>query len=275
LAEKGDGEVKETKETSGTEETKATGETEALGGCADGGNLDGRHLRQEMLFGEGSTAILRRKHVAVFGIGGVGGYAVEALARGGVGRLTLVDKDTYSPTNLNRQLYATLSTLGMAKVEAARRRVLEIDPLIEVVSLQRFFLPETAAEIDFSAFDYVIDAVDTVSAKVALAVACRDAGVPLISCMGTGNKTDPTAFRVADLYKTTLCPLARAVRNGCRKAGVTRLKCVYSEEAPHRPPETLVDGESGKPIPASCAFVPAAAGLILAGEAVKDLLAEK
>ena len=231
-----------------------------------------RHLRQEMLFGDGTTALLRKKHVAVFGIGGVGGYAVEALARSGVGSLTLVDRDAYSPSNLNRQLYATLSTLGMTKVEAARRRVAEIDPVITVHAVNEFFLPETADRVDFSAFDYVIDAVDTVSAKVALAQACEAAGVPIISCMGTGNKTDPTAFRVSDIYKTTLCPLARAVRNACRRAGVTRLKCVYSEEAPHRPPETLIDGESGKPIPASCAFVPAAAGLVLAGEAIKDLL---
>lgn len=234
-----------------------------------------RHQRQEMLFGAGATEILRQKHVAVFGIGGVGCYAVEALARSGVGTLTLVDRDVYSPTNLNRQLYATLPTLGLSKVETARRRVEEIDPSITVHARELFFLPETAGDVDFSAFDYVIDAVDTVSAKVALAVACREAGVPVISCMGTGNKTDPTALRVADLYKTSLCPLARAVRNACRRAGVTRLKCVYSEEPPHRPPEALTDGESGKPIPASCAFVPAAAGLILAGEAVKDLLRER
>ena len=236
---------------------------------------DPRFEREAMLLGEDAVARLSRCRVALFGVGGVGSYAAEALARSGVGEIELIDHDTVSVSNINRQLIALESTVGRPKVQVAAERMRDINPHIRVVERQEFFLPENAHTFDFSSYDYVIDAIDTVSGKIAIAEAATRAGVPMISCMGTGNKTDPTAFRVSDIYKTTLCPLARAVRNACRRAGVRRLKCVYSEEAPHRPPETLIDGESGKPIPASCAFVPAAAGLILAGEAVKDLLRER
>ena len=233
--------------------------------------MDGRHLRQEMLFGEGATERLRACHVAVFGIGGVGSYAVEALARSGVGELTLVDGDLYAESNFNRQLYATEETLGMAKVTAAAKRIALIDPFISVHERQMFFLPENASEIDFSVFDYVVDAVDTVAAKAAIAECAYRAGVPAISCMGTGNKTDPTRFRVADIYKTEGCPLARAVRTALRKRGVPRLKAVFSSEEPFAA-QREIDEKTGKPVPASCAFVPPVAGMILAGEAVKDLL---
>ena len=233
--------------------------------------MDVRHLRQEMLFGEGATKRLRACHVAVFGIGGVGSYAVEALARSGVGELTLVDGDVYAESNFNRQLYATEDVIGRAKVLVAAERVGEIDPHIRVHARQVFFLPECAAELDFSAFDYVIDAVDTVAAKIAIAECAYRAGVPAVSCMGTGNKTDPTLFRVADIYKTDVCPLARAVRIALRKRGVPHLKAVYSTEPP-RAAVAATDEATGKPVPASCAFVPPVAGMILAGEAVKELL---
>ena len=231
-----------------------------------------RHLRQAMLLGEGSVAALSGSHVAVVGLGGVGSYAVEALARSGVGTLTLVDKDVYSPSNLNRQLYATMETIGMPKVRAAAVRVREIDPMITVYTRQMLVLPDNVGELDFSRFDYVIDAVDTVAAKVALARACADAGVPFLSCMGTGNKTDPTKFTVARIDKTDTCPLARAVRLAAKKAGIPPFKVVYSTELPVVPEERLGDLESGKPVPASCAFVPSVAGLILAGEVIKDLI---
>lgn len=236
--------------------------------------MDVRHLRQEMLFGAGATDALRTCHVAVFGIGGVGSYTVEALARSGIGEITLVDGDVYAESNFNRQLYATEDTVGVAKVAAAAKRIHTINPHIKVHERQIFFLPECAADFDFSRFDYVIDAVDTVAAKVAIAERAYRAGVPAVSCMGTGNKTDPTLFRVADIYKTDVCPLARAVRTALRRRGVPKLKTVYSTEPPYA---ALLarDEETGKPAPASCAFVPPVAGMILAGEAVKDLLCRK
>lgn len=226
--------------------------------------------RTALLLGEAAMERLRTARVAVFGIGGVGGYAVEALARSGVGTLDLIDSDTVSLTNLNRQIIALHSTLGMPKTEAAAARIHDIAPETAVNIHNCFYLPETAAQFDFSQYDYVIDAIDTVKGKIEIVMQANAAGVPVISSMGAGNKLDPTAFRVADIYKTKVCPLARVMRYELKKRGIQRLKVVYSEEVPLTPAAT--DEITGKrTVPGSTAFVPSVAGLILAGEVIKDL----
>lgn len=223
--------------------------------------------RTELLLGAEAMDKLKNSRVAVFGVGGVGGYVVEALARSGVGELDLIDNDTVSITNINRQIIALHSTIGRSKVDVAAERARDINPEIVVNRHECFFLPETADQFDFSGYDYVIDAIDTVSGKVEIILRCKEAGVPVISCMGAGNKLDPTRFRVADIYQTKVCPLARAMRGLLKKKGVENLKVVYSEEEAIQP-------AGGGRVPASVAFVPSVAGLILAGEVIKDLVKE-
>ena len=242
--------------------------------------------RTRMLLGDVAMARLAAARVAVFGVGGVGGYVVEALARSGVGALELIDDDTVSLTNINRQIIALHSTVGMPKVDAARARVLDICPQTQVIAHRAFFTPETAAQFDFTQYSYVVDAIDTVSGKIELAVRAHAAGVPILSCMGAGNKLDPSRFRVADIYKTQGCPLARVMRTALRKRGVKKLKVVYSDEIPTRPIEDMSIScrshcicppgakhtcTERRDIPGSTAFVPSVAGLIIAGEVVKDL----
>ncbi len=231
--------------------------------------------RTELLLGREGVERLARAHVAVFGLGGVGGYASEALVRSGVGALDLIDSDRVSLTNLNRQILATHRTLGQYKADAARERALEINPEARVTARRVFYGPDTAGDFDFSQYDYVIDAIDTVTGKLALIQQALAVGTPIISCMGAGNKLDPTAFRVADIYETSVCPLARVMRKELKRRGVRRLKVVYSQELPRNPEGALyqgsLEGEIRRQLPGSAAFVPAAAGLILAGEAVKDL----
>ena len=236
------------------------------------------YSRTEFLLGRAAMEKLRNAHVAVFGLGGVGGYAVEALARSGIGALDLVDHDTVSMTNLNRQILATRDTVGKPKAEIAALRVKSIDPDIQVNALQTFFSPNTAEQFHFEAYDYVIDAIDTVTGKLALVNAAKAAGTPIICAMGAGNKLDPTAFRVADIYETSVCPLSRIMRKECRKRGIDKLKVVYSEEDPipcTLPPDDpawaeLPEGRNA--LPGSCAFVPSVMGLIMAGEVIKDLI---
>lgn len=221
--------------------------------------------RTANLIGTASVERLLGSRVAVFGLGGVGGYTVEALARAGVGTLTLIDGDTVAESNLNRQIIATCQNIGQAKCTAAKERVAAINPDIRVEARNLFFLPENAADFDFSQYDYVVDAVDTVTAKIALIEAANAAGTPIISCMGAGNKLDPTLFRVADIYQTSVCPLAKVMRRELKKRGIPALKVVYSEE----PPRTPLSGDPRTP--ASISFVPSVAGLIIAGEVIKDL----
>ena len=235
------------------------------------------YSRTEFLLGRAAMEKLRNAHVAVFGLGGVGGYAVEALARSGIGALDLVDHDTVSMTNLNRQILATRDTVGKPKAEVASLRVKSIDPDIQVNALQTFFSPDTAEQFHFEAYDYVIDAIDTVTGKLALVTAAKAAGTPIICAMGAGNKLDPTAFRVADIYETSVCPLSRIMRKECRKRGIDKLKVVYSEEDPipcTLPPDDpawaeLPEGRNA--LPGSCAFVPSVMGLIMAGEIIRTL----
>lgn len=227
--------------------------------------------RTEMLLGKEAITKLKNARVAVFGIGGVGGYVVEALARSGVGALDLVDNDTVSLSNLNRQIVALHSTIGKRKTEVAKARVLDINPDCNVQTHNVFFLPETASEFDFSNYDYVVDAIDTVSGKIALIAQAKFYNVPVISSMGTGNKLDPTAFEIADISKTTVCPLARVMRRELKKRGIEHVKVLYSKEEPITR-ETQETSENGKPIPASIAFVPSVAGLVIAGEVIKDLI---
>ena len=226
--------------------------------------------RTELLLGTAAMERLRAARVAVFGIGGVGGYAAEALARSGIGTLDLIDIDTVSVTNLNRQIIALHSTVGQLKTEAAAARIHDICPEITVHLHNCFYLPETAHLFDFSQYDYVIDAIDTVRGKLGIVMQAKEAGVPVISCMGAGNKLDPTAFRVADIYQTKVCPLARVMRYELKKRGVKSLKVVYSEEPPIQP---AASGEvtQKRTVPGSVAFVPSAAGLILAGEVIKEI----
>ena len=230
--------------------------------------------RMGLLLGEEALSRLENARVAVFGLGGVGSYTVEALARGGIGKLDLIDSDTVSVSNRNRQLLATRSTLGLPKVEAAKRRVLDINELAEVKTFQVFYNAETAHLFDFTEYDYIVDAIDTVTGKLQLIEQAVAAGTPIISCMGTGNKLDPTAFRVSDISKTTMCPLARVMRKELGKRGIKHLKVVYSQEeamTPHGAEEEMA--QLGKrQIPGSVSFVPGAAGLILAGEVIKDII---
>lgn len=230
-------------------------------------------LRTAMLLGEDAVARLQDARVAVFGLGGVGGYTVEALARSGVGHLDLIDNDTVSLSNLNRQILATHRTIGMAKTEAARLRVLDINPSCHVTTHDLFYTPETAGQFDFSRYDYIVDAIDTVTGKLQLVQQAKDAGTPIICCMGTGNKLDPSAFQVADISKTSMCPLARIMRKELGKRGIRHLKVVYSQEEALSPTgwEAEAAALGKRQIPGSTPFVPGAAGLILAGEVIRDL----
>ena len=232
--------------------------------------------RTELLLGAEAMEKLKNARVAVFGLGGVGGNAAEALVRSGVGALDLVDSDVVSVSNLNRQLFATRSTLGMDKVEAAKQRLLDINPDLKLTLHKCFFLPETADRFDFSQYDYVLDCIDTVTGKLQLIEAACAAGTPVISSMGAGNKLDPTAFRAADISKTRVCPLARVMRKELKKRGITHLKVVYSEELPREQTmEAQPDQPGRRSLPGSVAFVPPVAGLILAGEVVKDIAGVK
>ncbi len=232
--------------------------------------------RTELLLGKDAMERLERAHVAVFGIGGVGGHAAEALARCGVGALTLVDNDTVSVSNLNRQILALTDTLGKYKTDVFKERLLSINPALSVFCHKTFVTQDNIGEFDFSSFDFVIDAVDTVSAKIALILAAKAANVPIISSMGTGNKIDPTALRITDIYKTSVCPLARVMRHEMRKRKVDALPVLASEETPITPKTSLSEGENDmeyrKQPPGSIAFVPAVAGLLISSYVVKGLL---
>ena len=222
--------------------------------------------------GKEAVEKLNNCRVAVFGIGGVGGYTVEALARSGIGKLDLIDNDTVSLTNINRQIIALHSTIGEYKVDAAKNRIKDINPDAQIAAHKVFFTSETADAFDFSKYDYVVDAVDTVSAKIELILRCDAAGVPIISSMGAGNKLDAAQFEVSDIYKTSVCPLARVMRRELKNRGIKKLKVVYSKEAPITPVgKTDEKIENRRQIPASIAFVPSVAGLIIAGEVIKDL----
>ena len=228
--------------------------------------------RTELLLGNEAIERLGNARVIIFGIGGVGGYALEALVRSGIGSITAVDSDTVSVSNINRQIIATEKTVGRLKVEVAGERAREINPDVSFTSLPIFYSEETESEINLSDYDYVIDAIDTVTSKIRLILNATSAGVPIISSMGAGNKLDPTAFKVADIYETSVCPLARVMRTELRKRGVKSLKCVYSEEAPAR--TSIEEGENGRKIrraPASIATIPSVVGLIIASEVIKDI----
>ncbi|MCM1114971.1 MAG: tRNA threonylcarbamoyladenosine dehydratase [Clostridium sp.] len=242
--------------------------------------------RTELLFGKEAMDILAHSHVAVFGIGGVGGYTVEALARSGVGAVDLIDDDKICLTNINRQIYATRKTVGKYKVDVAEERMLEINPDVKVIKHKTFYTPETAEQFNFADYDYIVDAIDTVTGKIALVENAQKAGVPVISSMGAGNKLDPTAFEVADIYETSVCPLAKVMRRELKKRGIPKLKVVYSKEPAITPiedtensckyhcicpPDTKRKCTIRRQVPGSNAFVPSVVGLIIAGEVVKDL----
>lgn len=246
--------------------------------------------RTELLVGKDNMERLFRARVAVFGIGGVGGYTVEALARSGIGTLDLIDDDKICLTNINRQIYATRKTVGKYKVDVAKERILEINPDAEVNTYKTFYLPETADQFDFSRYDYVVDAIDTVTGKLMLAEEAQRAGTPIISSMGAGNKMEPSLFEVADIYDTSVCPLAKVMRRELKKRGILHLKVVYSKEKPMTPiddmaiscrtncicpPGTARKCTQRRQVPGSNAFVPSVVGLIIAGEVVKDLTKEQ
>lgn len=229
--------------------------------------------RTEMLFGKEKLKKLKNSKVAVFGCGGVGGYVVEALVRSGIGYIDLIDNDTISPTNINRQILATTATIGKSKVDVAAKRAKEINPDITVSCHNTFFMPDTSHLFDFKAYDYIVDAIDTVTGKIELVMKANEAGTPIISCMGTGNKIDPTAFEVADIYKTSVCPLAKIMRYELKKRGIKKLKVVYSKEPAQKPVCQAEYSAPGKhQTPASNSFVPPVAGFIIAGEVIKDLI---
>lgn len=246
--------------------------------------MSNQFIRSELLLGSDSTKKLALSHVAVFGIGGVGGYVVEALSRSGVGSIDLIDSDKFTLTNLNRQLHATHKTIGQYKVDVAAQRILDINPKAKVNVYKTFFTPETADEFDFAKYDYIVDAIDTVTGKIELVVRATACGTPIISCMGAGNKLNPTAFEVADIYATSVCPLAKVMRRELKKRGIKKLKVVYSKEPPLSPIESVQakmalteDGQTGsrRQTPGSTAFVPAVAGLIIASEVIKDLCSQQ
>ncbi|MBR2381594.1 MAG: tRNA threonylcarbamoyladenosine dehydratase [Clostridia bacterium] len=234
-----------------------------------------KFLRTEMLLGKEAVEKLKKSRVAIFGIGGVGGYVLEALVRAGVGEIDVIDSDEVSASNINRQILATTKTVGKLKVDVAEARAKEINPDVKINKYPVFYLPETAHLFDFSKYDYVVDAIDTVSGKMELVKRANEVGTPIICSMGTGNKLDTTAFEVADIHKTSVCPLAKVMRGLCKKEGIKHLKVVYSKEIPITPHEiegAEQNGTSGRTSPASCSFVPPVAGLILAGEVVKDII---
>ncbi|MBE6723959.1 MAG: tRNA threonylcarbamoyladenosine dehydratase [Ruminococcaceae bacterium] len=235
--------------------------------------------RTELLIGREALETLARSRVAVFGVGGVGGFAAEALARSGIGALDLIDSDVVSLSNLNRQIIALRSTVGRPKVEVMAERIADINPDCRVTPIQAFYSPETAASFDFSKYDYIVDAIDTVTGKIGLVMQADAAGVPIISSMGAGNKLDPAAFEVADVFKTSVDPLARVMRTELKKRGIKKLKVVYSKEKPLTPaaPPDPEDPAAGvkRSVPGSIAFVPSAAGLILAGAVIRDLTGKK
>lgn len=230
-----------------------------------------RFSRTRLLLGDEGVEKLQSSAVAIFGVGGVGGYVAEALARTGIGTMMIVDNDTVSLTNINRQLIALESTVGRKKVDVLRERLLDINPEINIVARDEFFLPENSDTFDFSKFDYIVDAIDTVSGKIELVVKAERECTPIISSMGAGNKLDPTRFEVSDIYKTSVCPLARVMRTELRKRGVRKLKVVYSKEKAQKPLESE-EKCSKRRTPGSLAFVPSVAGLIIAGEVVKDIV---
>ena len=234
-----------------------------------------KFLRTEMLLGKEAIEKLNKSRVAIFDIGGVGGYALEALVRAGVGEIDIIDSDEVALSNINRQILATTETVGQLKVDIAEKRAMEINPDVKINKYPIFYLPETAHLFDFSNYDYVIDAIDTVKGKMELVKRANEVGTPIICSMGTGNKLDPTAFEVADIHKTSVCPLAKVMRGLCKKEGIKHLKVVYSKEIPITPHEiegAEQKGTAGRTSPASCSFVPPVAGFILAGEVVKDII---
>ena len=242
--------------------------------------MENQFERTEMLLGKDAVSLLHEKHVAVFGVGGVGGYVVEALARGGVGAIDLIDNDTVCITNLNRQIVALHSTIGAYKVDVAAERVHDIFPECKVKTFRQFYLPENADEIDLSVYDYVVDCIDTVTAKLELIRRCHRLNVPIISCMGAANKLNPTAFRVTDISKTKMDPLAKVIRRKLRSEGINHLKVVYSTEEPLKPKPQDGENETSQPengrrVPASNSFVPAAAGLVAGAAVVIELIGLK
>lgn len=231
------------------------------------GNMPEQFSRTELLLGQEAMDRLRRSRVAVFGIGGVGGYVVEALARAGIGRLDLIDHDKVSMSNINRQIIATLDTVGMDKVDVMKKRILSINPEAQVETHQCFYLPENADTFDLSQYAYVVDAIDTITAKIELILRAKKAGVPIISCMGTGNKLNPMQLEIADIYQTSVCPLAKVMRRELRKRNVEKLKVLYSKEEPIKNYLSV----QGRAVPGSVSFVPSAAGLIIASEVVREI----
>lgn len=246
-----------------------------------------RFSRTQLVFGKEAMDRLKDSRVAVFGVGGVGGYTVEALARSGVGAIDIIDDDKVCLTNINRQIIATGKTVGKYKVDVAKERIEEINPDCKVTAFKTFYMPETADRFDFTQYDYVVDAIDTVTGKIALIENAKNAGTPIISSMGAGNKVDPTAFEVADIYKTSVCPLARVMRYELKRRGIKKLRVVYSKEKPIPPiADEDPNGENGclskadkvpgkRQVPGSTAFVPSVAGLIIAGEVIKDIIGYK
>lgn len=226
--------------------------------------------RTELLIGKNAVKKLAKSRVAVFGVGGVGGYVVEALVRSGVGTLDLIDNDDVSTSNINRQIIATTKTVGRSKVEVAKERALEINPDVKINIYQMFYTPDTASQFDFSQYDYVVDAIDTVGGKLSLVEMSKLAEVPIICAMGAGNKLDSTKFEVADISETSVCPLARVMRTELKKRNISDVKVVYSKEIPQK--SDLIDEKTGKSIPGSISFVPSVVGLIIAGEVIKDLI---
>ncbi len=227
--------------------------------------MENQFSRTETLLGSDAMEKLKNSRVAVFGAGGVGGYVIEALARSGIGAIDIIDNDKVGVSNINRQIYALHSTVGEYKTDVAAKRIADINPDAKVRTYKTFFMPDNADEFDFGEYDYVVDAIDTVTAKIELVIRADAADVPIISSMGTGNKVNPTIFEVADIYKTSVCPLAKVMRYELKRRGIKRLKVIYSKEEPVK-----TDLGGGR-IPASCAFVPSVAGLIIAGEVIKDL----
>ncbi|MDO5125555.1 MAG: tRNA threonylcarbamoyladenosine dehydratase [Ruminococcus sp.] len=232
-----------------------------------------RFSRTELMLGKDALQRLKNSRVAIFGIGGVGGYVAEGLVRCGVGAIDIIDNDTVGESNLNRQIYALESTIGKNKVDVAKQRIADINPDCVVTAHNKFYTPETSSEFDFSQYDYIVDAIDTVTGKIELVMQAKQYKVPIISSMGTGNKLDPTAFEVADIYKTSVCPLARVMRYELKRRGIKHLKVVYSKEQPITPKGSLRDPHR-RQVPASVSFVPPVAGLIIAGEVIKDLIAD-